>query len=190
MSEVNSVASSLTAELFKILNFKDANGNGSIDKEVEEENDEGYIEEADLNKDGKILLAETKYYYQTLFFRGEEDYDKDFLLSEAEAEILVKENPRISFEQILARNISMRVIAETTTYHSVHIMIGEDPNYRVEIATAMAKIGLYNDAYLFSKTFRDSEDRIKTQLAILSSMALSQCQCQAHDKTETFKQMK
>ena len=51
--------------LYKICGFDDVNGNGVIDKPSLSNGwqaDEGYKEEADINKDGKIIATEAKYY--------------------------------------------------------------------------------------------------------------------------------
>ncbi|MFA5839588.1 MAG: DUF4116 domain-containing protein [Candidatus Margulisiibacteriota bacterium] len=56
-----------TKELYDALGFEDKNGDGEIDvKEKWLQRDEGYIKEADINSDGKIVRAEAKYYLQQL----------------------------------------------------------------------------------------------------------------------------
>lgn len=53
-------------EIFKMAGFKDKNRNNVIEKESFWNwwTDEGYKAEADIDKDGKIILAEAKYYLQ------------------------------------------------------------------------------------------------------------------------------
>ena len=53
---------------YKYLGFTDENQNGIIEKSSfwNGRKNEGYIEEADINGDGKIVAAEVKYYLQNM----------------------------------------------------------------------------------------------------------------------------
>jgi hypothetical protein len=64
-----SIVSQKNQALYKLLGFNDTNGNGIIEKPSMSNAwraKEGYIERPDINRDGKIIIAEAKYYLWSL----------------------------------------------------------------------------------------------------------------------------
>jgi hypothetical protein len=78
-----SKVSSNTQALYKLLGFNDKNGNGIIETDL----DENYDQDADINKDGKIVEAEAKFYLQNLD-RISIRTKQRFALTEADRKVL------------------------------------------------------------------------------------------------------
>jgi hypothetical protein len=163
--KVSKYSGNPTAELFQILKFKDVNGDRVIDKKSVK--DEGYLEEADLNRDGKILFAEAKYYYQTLFIRNKISvYDTQFSINEKEIETLVRESLLLKSNLLKSRNIFMEAIAAARLlldkYRSEAI---------VNLVETMTKSGLHDDALELARTIGDTTLKTKALTIVASARA-------------------
>ena len=175
--------------LYKLLGFNDKNQNGIIEKD----SDENYKEDADINKDRKIVEAEARFYLKSMknidpkvkqrFSLTEADREVLFsLFKEAleMAEITERTDDKAKIIKKISSNVVEAALDEQKASRIFRAALGitktmEDPQFKAEtilyVVSKMAKAKLFKEALETARAIENIEDKVNSIVNIASEMA-------------------
>lgn len=182
--------------VFQALGFDDKNKNGIIENKFLKWKQEGYKEEADLNRDGKIVEAEAKFYLW--YYSGDKPEiknkypitkgDQNILLGIFQKQLktarLIKEGSLIKERSSWYRSSRLFALAQqmaTAGLFNEALTVGQeinDPEVGRDdlygfIAEKMASAGLYKEALKVGQAINDPEDRFDHLCSMAKMMTSS-----------------